>query len=72
MAERARIELEVRAPHETESPTREPVRSVSKTDASTAAPNMHADTPIWHDVCCCEPEPRWQALADEHDAAKDG
>lgn len=30
------------------------------------AKNMHEDVPIWNDTpCCCEPEPRWQALADE-------
>jgi len=28
--------------------------------------SMHEDVPIWDDTpCCCEPEPRWQALADE-------
>jgi peptide-methionine (S)-S-oxide reductase len=27
--------------------------------------SLHRDTPIWEDVCCCSPEPRWQAVADE-------
>ncbi len=23
---------------------------------------MHEDVPTWVDTCCCEPEPRWQAV----------
>jgi len=29
---------------------------------------MHEDVPMWDDTpCCCEPEPRWQAVQDEKD-----
>jgi hypothetical protein len=29
-------------------------------------PSMHEDVPLWDDTpCCCEPEPRWQAVEDE-------
>lgn len=27
--------------------------------------SMHEGVPHWHDVCCCEAEPRWVALAEE-------
>jgi hypothetical protein len=27
---------------------------------------MHENVPLWCDTCCCEPEPRWQAMAEEH------
>lgn len=26
---------------------------------------MHDATEVWDDICVCEPEPRWQALAEE-------
>jgi len=26
---------------------------------------MHDDVPLWCDTCCCEPEPRWQRVAEE-------
>jgi hypothetical protein len=26
---------------------------------------MHTDVETWTDICSCEPEPRWQALAEE-------
>jgi hypothetical protein len=30
--------------------------------------NMHDACPIWQDTpCCCEPEPRWQAVEDERE-----
>jgi hypothetical protein len=30
--------------------------------------NRHDACPIWQDTpCCCEPEPRWQAVADENE-----
>lgn len=27
--------------------------------------NMHDDVELWEDTCVCQPEPRWQAVADE-------
>ncbi len=27
--------------------------------------NMHEGTEVWTDTCSCEPEPRWQRLAEE-------
>ena len=27
--------------------------------------SLHADVETWTDTCSCEPEPRWQALAEE-------
>jgi hypothetical protein len=29
---------------------------------------LHADVETWTDTCSCEPEPRWQALAEELEA----
>ena len=29
---------------------------------------MHDDVETWVDTCSCEPEPRWQALAEELEA----
>ncbi len=35
-------------------------------DAACKKPiSMHEGVPAWHDVCCCEAEPRWIAVADE-------
>lgn len=35
--------------------------------------SMHDNVPIWDDEpCCCEPEPRWQAVRDEMDEAERG
>jgi hypothetical protein len=27
--------------------------------------SMHEGVPDWHDVCCCEAEPRWVEVAHE-------
>ena len=32
------------------------------------ARGLHDDVETWTDTCSCEPEPRWQAVADESDA----
>lgn len=37
-------------------------------DVSPVA-TMHDNVETWDDVCCCEPEPRWQAVADELEQA---
>jgi hypothetical protein len=29
---------------------------------------LHADVETWTDTCSCEPEPRWQAVAEELEA----
>jgi len=46
--------------------------SVDGVAASAATPprrrrvtTMHDDVPLWCDTCCCEPEPRWQRVAEE-------
>jgi len=30
---------------------------------------LHQDVETWCDTCTCEPEPRWQAVADELESA---
>lgn len=36
------------------------------TEAAGRKPiSMHEGVPAWHDVCCCEAEPRWIAVAEE-------
>lgn len=33
--------------------------------------SMHDNVPIWDDEpCCCEPEPRWQAVGEELEEAE--
>jgi len=34
--------------------------------------SMHRDVPTWCDTCCCEPEPRWQAVAEDLGLDDDG
>ncbi|HOA74633.1 MAG TPA: hypothetical protein PL151_02055 [Phycisphaerae bacterium] len=33
--------------------------------AQPACRSMHENVETWEDTCVCEPEPRWQALAEE-------
>lgn len=33
--------------------------------AGSNARSMHDNVETWEDCCVCEPEPRWQALAEE-------
>lgn len=37
----------------------------SHTQPKTKPISMHEGVPHWHDVCCCEAEPRWVAIAEE-------
>jgi hypothetical protein len=32
--------------------------------------SMHDDIEVWEDCCVCEPEPRWQKLAEELEREK--
>lgn len=40
-------------------------QDTNPTQACKKPISMHEGVPHWHDVCCCEAEPRWAALADE-------
>ncbi len=41
-------------------------RTAGAEDEPRRVPSMHDDTETWHDTCC-EPEPRWQAIAADDD-----
>jgi hypothetical protein len=43
---------------------------VAKTEPEPRS--MHENVETWTDCCSCEPEPRWQALAEEIDSDRDG
>ncbi len=44
----------------------------SASDKPATADSMHDNVETWEDCCVCEPEPRWQALADELEAGTPG
>lgn len=41
------------------------LQDTNPTQACKKPISMHEGVPHWHDVCCCEAEPRWVALAEE-------
>jgi hypothetical protein len=43
--------------------THEPPRPADEREPRRGA-SMHSDVPTWHDVCSCEPEPRWREVAE--------
>ncbi|MBZ0071363.1 MAG: hypothetical protein WCY26_04420 [Thiohalobacteraceae bacterium] len=47
----------------------EQTQPTHETPPAGAAPrkpiSMHEGVPAWHDICCCEAEPRWIAVAEE-------
>jgi len=40
-------------------------REYQPDEQAHAIRTMHDNVEVWDDVCCCEPEPRWQAIADD-------
>lgn len=40
-------------------------RESSAAGQPAGARSMHDNVETWEDCCVCEPEPRWQALAEE-------
>jgi formiminotetrahydrofolate cyclodeaminase/hemerythrin-like domain-containing protein len=40
-------------------------RGDASADQKSSLKTMHDKVETWDDVCCCEPEPRWQAVAED-------
>jgi hypothetical protein len=43
----------------------EPSAPAADAVAEQSCRSMHENVELWEDVCVCEPEPRWQAVAEE-------